>query len=404
MTTAEARSVLVDPMAYADGRLEQACAVLRRDAPVSWVEAEEFLPFHALTKHEDILEVERRPDLFQARPRYKLYRRRDEERFTAARSLVSMDPPEHTEYRAVAAPWFHPRNLRNFEETVRARALVAVDSMARRDTAYDFVSEIAMLYPLDVICSMVGIPEADRGLILRLTLENFGSEDPDFRPLTTTDDRAAVMDFAHYFLKVIEDRKAAPTDDITSLLVHAKVKDEPLPLQDLIGYLVIISTAGHDTTAATIAGGLRALVEHPDQLRRLQTEPGLIPTAVEEMIRWVTPVKSFMRVATKDTEIGGQTIAEGEAVLLLYASANRDDDVFGDPDRFDVGRTPNRHLAFGHGTHFCLGARLARLEARMFFSELIPRLRHAELAGEPELIQTLFVGGHKRLPVHLDVA
>jgi cytochrome P450 len=315
-----------------------------------------------------------------------------------------MDAPEHTEYRALAADRFRPRGLRPMEDDMRALAKSAVDDMAAHGgEAYDFVTEVSMQLPLAVICTMLGVPEEDRLPMLRMTQLNFGAEDPEYQRLAG-DLSASRADFGQSHLKVIADRRANPTDDLASFLANATLHGEPLPLPQLIGYLGILSTAGHDTTSATIAGGLHALVGHPDQMRRLRDDLSLIPSAVEEIIRWVSPVNSFMRTASADTEIRGQKIAAGESVLLMYSSANRDEDIFDDPDRFDIGRSPNRHMAFGQGAHTCLGANLARMELRTFFTELITRLRHVELAGEPELVKTLFVGGLKHLPVRTDVS
>jgi cytochrome P450 len=250
---------------------------------------------------------------------------------------------------------------------------------------------------------MLGVPEEDRLPILRMTLLNFGAEDPEYQRLAG-DLGGSVADFAQYYMKVVQDRRANPTGDISSLLAHATLHGEPLPTPQLMGYFGILATAGHDTTSSTIAGGLRALIDHPDQLQRLREDMSLIPAAVEEIIRWVTPVNSFIRTAAADTEIRGQRIAAGESVLLLYSSANRDEGIFDQPDRFDIGRNPNRHMAFGQGVHTCLGANLARMELRAFFAELIPRLRHVELVGQPELVNTFFVGGLKHLPIKAEVA
>jgi cytochrome P450 len=396
---------LLDPSAYADGRLFEACALLRQKAPVAWVEAEGFRPFHALTKYDDVREVERQHELFHAGPRHRLVRSVDEAHKEVARTLISMDPPEHTAYRALAADWFHPRHLRTLEDNVRALARASVDQMAANTDPYDFVPTVSMQYPLQMICSMLGIPPSERGTILRLTQRSFGSEDEEYQRLTRADDNTPpTAEFVAYFAKIIQMRRTEPSDDLSSMLVHAQVDGQPLGPVELLGYLGILATAGHDTTSSTIAGGLQALIEHPEELDRLRSDVSLVPNAVEEMIRWTTPVNSFMRVATEETSIRGRTIAPGEAVLLLYPSANRDEEIFEDPDRFDVGRDPNPHLAFGHGAHFCLGARLARLEARAFFEELIPRLRNVELTGRPEMVKTLFVGGLKHLPIRADVS
>jgi hypothetical protein len=202
-----------------------------------------------------------------------------------------------------------------------------------------------------------------------------------------------------YFNGVTTSRREHPTEDLASAIANARVDGEPLSDLETVSYYLIIATAGHDTTSATISGGLDALIDNPDQLGRLRDDLGLMPTATEEMIRWVTPVKHFMRTAASDTVVRGTPIAAGESVLLSYVSANRDEDVFDDPFRFDVGREPNKHVAFGYGVHFCMGAALARMEINSFFSELLPRLKSIELSGDPELTATTFVGGLKHLPV-----
>jgi cytochrome P450 len=251
-----------------------------------------------------------------------------------------------------------------------------------------------------VILSLLGLPESDFPRLLKLTQELFGGDDADTRRGATPEEQLAVlMDFFAYFQKLTAARRAQPTDDLASAIANARVDGEPLSDFDTASYYVIIATAGHDTTSSTIAGGLHALLEHPGELERLRTDPGLLTLAADEMIRWVTPVKEFMRTASADTEVGGVPVAEGESVLLSYPSANRDESVFADPFRFDVGRDPNRHLAFGFGVHYCLGAALARMEIRALFAELLPRLDSIEMAGTPEWIATTFVGGLKHLPI-----
>ena len=210
---------------------------------------------------------------------------------------------------------------------------------------------------------------------------------------------AVLLDMFGYFTALTAARREHPTEDLASAIANATVDGQPLSDVDTVSYYVIVATAGHDTTSATISGGLHALIENPDQLQRLKDNPELMPLATEEMIRWVTPVKEFMRTAAEDTEVRGIPIAAGESVLLSYPSANRDEEIFDEPFRFDVGRNPNKHVAFGYGVHFCLGAALARMEVSSFFSELVPRLEAIELTGDPEYIATIFVGGPKHLPI-----
>jgi cytochrome P450 len=248
--------------------------------------------------------------------------------------------------------------------------------------------------------SLLGLPESDFGRMLKLTQELFGGDDVEFRRGTSLEEQLEVLlDFFGYFNDLTASRRADRTEDMASAIANARIDGEPLSDVDTASYYVIIATAGHDTTSATIAGGLQALIENPDQRERLTNNLGLMPLATEEMIRWVTPVKEFMRTATDDTTVRGVPIVKGEAVYLSYVSANRDEEVFDDPFRFDVARDPNKHLAFGYGVHFCLGAALARMEVSSFFTELLPRLKSIELNGDPELIATTFVGGLKHLPI-----
>jgi len=234
-----------------------------------------------------------------------------------------------------------------------------------------------------------------------LTQEMFGGDDDEYkRDSGSLEDQFAVLlDFFAYFSKLTASRREQPTDDLASAIANGRIDGEPLSDVDTASYYVIVASAGHDTTKDAISGGLYALIENPDELARLRNDPGLMGTAVEEMIRWSTPVKEFMRTATADTTIRGVDVAKGDAVYLAYVSGNRDEEVFTDPFRFDVTRDPNKHVAFGYGIHFCLGAALARMEMTSLFTELLSRLESIELAGKPELSATTFVGGLKHLPI-----
>ena len=404
----DAARLLTDPAAYTDEkRLHEALAHLRVHAPVSWVDVEGYRPFWAVTKHADIMDIERQNDLFTNDPRPLLMNialderlRADREAGIGLRTLIHMDDPHHRDIRKVGADWFRPAAMRALKIRVDELARIYVDKMVEKGPECDFVQEVAVNYPLYVILSLLGLPESDFPRMLKLTQEMFGGEDTEFQRGGTPDDMLAVLlDFFNYFAALTASRREHPTEDLASAIANATVNGEPLSDMDTASYYVIVASAGHDTTSAGIAGGLLALLEHPDELARLQNDMSLMGTAVEEMIRWVVPVKEFMRTAQADTEVRGVAIAEGESVLLSYVSANRDEDVFTDPFRFDVGRDPNKHLSFGYGVHFCLGAALAHMEMNSFFSELIPRVKTIELAGEPELIATTFVGGLKHLPI-----
>jgi len=408
LTVHEAGLAVADPTAYADEeRLHAALTLLRKESPVHRVEAPGYNPFWAITKHSDIMEIERDNKLFLSAPRTLLGTAemdalQEEQRKIGMelRTLVHMDDPQHRLVRAIGADWFRPKAMRAMQARVDELARQYVDRMAELGGECDFVQQVAVHYPLYVILSLLGLPESDFPRMLKLTQELFGGQDEELRRGESAQEQLATLfDFFDYFNALTVARRENPTDDLASAIANAVVDGQPLSDIDTASYYVIVATAGHDTTSATIAGGLEALLSHPDQLQRLKDDPSLLPLATDEMIRWVTPVKEFMRTASADTEIRGVPIAKGESVLLSYPSANRDEEVFEDPFRFDVGRDPNKHLAFGFGVHYCLGAALARMEIQALYRELLPRLTSVELAGTPEWTASTFVGGLKHLPI-----
>jgi len=402
-TMDEAAKVFADPLAYTDeAKLHAALMHLRIHAPVAWVDVPDYKPFWAITKHADIMAIERNNTLFTNSPRPVLMTAEADEQQAAIgiSTLIHMDDPQHRVVRAIGGDWFRPKAMRALKVRIDELAKRFVDSMAESGGECDFVQEVAVNYPLYVIMSLLGLPESDFPRLLKYTQELFGNDDAELQRGTSKEEQmVALLDMFGYFTALTASRRADPTEDLASAIANATIDGEPLSDIDTVSYYVIIATAGHDTTSAVISGGLQALIEHPDQLERLRDNPTLMPLASEEMIRWVTPVKEFVRTAREDTTVRGVPIAAGESVLLSYASANRDEEVFDDPFRFDVGRDPNRHNAFGYGVHFCLGAALARMEVNSFFSELVPRLKSIELAGDPAHIATIFVGGLKHLPI-----
>ncbi len=408
LTIDDAAKVFADPTAYADEpRLQEAMAYLRAHAPVALVDVPPYRPFWAITKHADIMAIERENNLWISEPRPFLQTaeaddiaRAQLEAGMGLRTLIHMDDPHHRKVRAIGADWFRPKAMRDLKVRVDELAKRYVDRMAEIGPECDFVEEIAVNFPLYVIMSLLGIPEEDFPRMHKLTQEIFGGDDEEYRRGTTPEEQIQVLlDFFAYFSSLTASRREHPTDDLASAIANGRIDGEPLSDVDTASYYVIVATAGHDTTKDAISGGLLALIENPGELARLRENLQLMPTAVEEMIRWATPVKEFMRTATDDTTVRGVPISAGESVYLAYASANRDEEVFDDPLRFDVSRNPNKHLSFGYGVHFCLGAALARMEMSSLFSELVPRLESIELAGTPELSATVFVGGLKHLPI-----
>ncbi len=401
-TMDDAAKVLADPKAYTDeAGLHAALTHLRANAPVSWVEVEDYAPFWAITKHADIMEIERANDIFTNSPRPVLVTRQGDEQQAAVgiKTLIHMDDPQHRDFRAIGANWFRPKAMRALKDRADELAVQFIDKMAAEGPECDFVQQVAVNYPLYMIMTLLGVPESDFASMLRWTQELFGSDDEELQRGTMEESMGALLEMFGYFTELTASRRAEPTDDLASTIANATIDGKPLDDIETVSYYAILAAAGHDTSSASISGGMAALLQHPDQLARLRNDMSLMPLAVEEMIRWTTPVKEFMRTAQRDYDLRGTRIKAGESVLLSYVSGNRDEDVFVDPFSFDVGRDPNKHISFGYGVPFCLGAALARLEINSFFSALLPRLEWAELAGEPAHMATTFVGGLKHLPI-----
>lgn len=412
---------LVDPAAWADvDGIHRAFSWLRANNPLGVAEVEGFDPFWVATRHADILEISRQNDLFHSGDRPAVVMDRAAARqFTARcdappvhRSIVGMDAPEHPRYRLLTQAWFAPVNVRKREARIRVMARASVERMLARMQdgrgECDFVRDVALHYPLHVIMDILGVPEADEPLMLKLTQEVFGSADPDIGRNRETTGSASLgpddvfREFNRYFAAIVEERRRRPADDVATVLATGEIDGRPPPEIELLSYYVTIATAGHDTTSSSTAGALQALAEDPALLARVKADPALIPGLVDEAIRWTTPVQHFMRTATADYELRGRTIRQGDWVMLCYPSGNRDEAVFEDPFAFRIDRSPNRQLAFGYGAHVCLGQHLARLEMRLLFEELLPRIRTLELAGVPKRTQAVFVGGLKTLPVRFE--
>lgn len=410
--------ILVNPAAYADARIHEAYTWLRANRPLSVAEPKGYDPFWVVTRHADILEISRQNDLFHSGDKLVTLQSRDlggkrrDPAPSPVRSLVQMDAPDHPKYRMLTQSWFMPPNLRTIEDRIRTIARTTVDKMATKGGACDFVADVALHYPLHIIMEILGVPEEDEPRMLKLTQEIFGQTDPETAREKQMDDpakivaaTAAVMaDFYAYFSKISTDRRANPQDDLASVIANSRIDGELLSDAEAMGYYVIVATAGHDTTSSSTAGAVWALAENPAQLAMVQADPSLIPSMIEEAIRWTTPVKHFMRTATQDVELGGQLIRKGDWLMLCYASGNRDEAVFEDPFVFQADRKPNRHLSFGYGAHLCLGQHLARMEMRILFEELLPRLKSLKLAGQPKMTQAIFVNGPKTLPIEFTLA
>jgi cytochrome P450 len=412
---------LVDPAAYADSRIHDTYRWLRKNEPFGVAEVEGVDPFWVATKHDDILEISRQNDLFHNGDRNPVLTSQVADRKVREmmggsphllRTLIHMDQPDHFKYRALTQAWFMPQNLRSLEERIRVIARAAVEKMAAKGGECDFVNEVALHYPLHVIMTILGVPESDEARMLKLTQELFGATDPELGRNAASDkpledrplDFGVITDFFEYFRKLSEDRRANPTDDLASIIANSKIDGQPISDLEAMSYYIIVATAGHDTTSSSTGGAMWALAENPGEFRKLKADLSLIPGLVDESIRWTTPVKTFMRTATADTEVRGRAVKQGDWLMLCYASGNRDEEVFEAPDTFRIDRKPNKHLAFGYGAHVCLGQHLAKMEMRILWEEMIPRLKSVELAGEPAMSQAFFVNGPKRLPLRFEFA
>lgn len=395
---------------------------LRKDYPLSKLEVPGFDPHWIVTKYNDIREITRQDEIFHSADRSKTLAPQFAEQmmrdYTGGlphifRTLVHMDPPEHTEYRKVTAPNFMPQAVATLEPQVRETAKRFVDKLAALAPECDFATQLAFLYPLEVVMKVIGIPEEDHAKMLRLTQWLFTYADPDLmRPGANLTDPGEIVktwdivykEFKDYFDVVVADRRACPRDDIASVIANGKVNGCPMEDRAMISYLVIASTAGHDTTSATTATSMWVLAERPELLARLKADPALIEGFVEESIRWASPVQQFVRSATVDYELRGRKIKKGDLLYLSYVSGNRDEEIFEDPFVFKPERFPNRHVGFGYGQHICIGQHLARLEMKLFWEELIPRLESVEFAGEPKMAESEFVCGPKYVPIRFKMS
>jgi cytochrome P450 len=356
------------------------------------------LPWWAVTRHEDVRFVSRHPDLFASGRGGSNIGDIPQDLAEFLGSIINMDAPQHTKLRGIVNRGFTPRQVARIEDSVRDRARLIVDDIVDRGEV-DAVEEIAAALPLQIICDMMGIPRDDLPQIFAWTNTILGVGDPEM--VSTFEDLiGAGMGLFQYGLALAEERAGAPRDDITSTLMQAEVDGERLTSSELGSFFVLLVVAGNETTRNAISHGLLALTRHPDQKQRWLTDlEGVSPTAVEEIVRWATPVIHFRRTATADTVVGGAEIAEGDRVVLFYNSANRDEAVFEDPYTFDVTRSPNDHVGFGAGgPHFCLGANLARREIRVMFEELLTRIPDIEVTGEPAMLRSSFIHGIKRMP------
>jgi len=381
-------------------------AYLRRHAPLFWYERPQFDPFWVVTKHSDVVWSGRHPKLLVNAPRLAVFANDvPPPPETVSRHLLNMDPPDHVKFRQVASKRFTPRAVQSWEPRIRRITRDVIDAAALREQI-DFVKDVSAPITIAVIALMLGVPESDWPLLFRWTNEIIAPEDPEFQrdgDKQKTLEGARLEVFA-YFNEMAERRPQEPSDDIVSEVANGAVDGRALPPVELLSYLFLLVVAGNETTRNAMTGGMLALIEHPGEWKRLQDNDALVAPAVEEIVRWTTPVIQFCRTATQDIELRGQTVRAGQSLCLFYPSANRDEDIFPDGDVFRIDRRPNDHVGFGRGEHVCLGSHLARLEMRAVFEELRRRIVRAEVAGRIDRVRSSFVGGIKRAPLRWEVA
>ena len=384
-------------------------ARLRETAPVTRVEPKTHPPFWLVTRHDDVKAIENDPETFLAGTRTILQPLAQEASNLATfgdinglKTLVHMDGEEHRKHRIIAQSFFSRTNIEKLRAQTRAQAKVYVDKMAAMGGACDFAGDIAFWFPLRVVLSLMGVPPEDDPKILDLTQKLFGFFDPDVGVDDASDAAAlpaVIAAFAGVVNTLIAARRETPTDDLASVLAHATIDGQPIDGFKQLSYFILVTTAGNDTTSASIAEGMKALIENPDTMAQLKSDLSLLPNAADEFIRLAAPVKHFLRTPTKDVVIAGQPIRAGETIMLSFDAAARDPAHFSAPDKPTLTRPVNQHLAFGFGPHVCLGKYLARMEAEEFFAELLPRLDEIALAGPVDYMQGGFVSGIKKMPV-----
>jgi cytochrome P450 len=424
---------IVLPEGHSDlAALHEAYKWMRLNMPLGKAVVEGFDPIWLVSKHADIQEVEGLPEVFCAcnTPDHRgannpILQNQAGDEFMKGMlggslrlmdALPYLDPPEHTQVKNIAFDWFKPNQLKKWEEQIRELAIESIEKLKKLPAGgeIDLLDDWALGYPLHVVMTLFGVPPEDEPKMMRLTQEFFGTADPEHQredveavsPEAMAQQFAATyQDFCGYFDVMVEDRRANPREDLATIIATAKGPDgEFLPKSYSYGYYMAISTAGHDTTSATLAGTLQQVALHPDVLARVKADLSQVPHLLNESLRYVAPVKHFMRLAVSDHTMRGQTIKAGDRLMPLFQSGCRDEEVFDNPDEFNIDRRPNNHVAFGFGTHTCIGQHLAKLELRVMLEELLPRLESIEVLGPGSVTQTNFVGGLKHLPAKLTIS
>ena len=402
---------LWDKDVFVEGVPHEWFTRLRREAPVAWHEGDPDFegpqggagPFWCVTGYDDVVTVNRDNEAWSSHRGLVFMWDPDDASLEQQRLLMlNMDPPMHTRYRRLINKGFTPKMVSEIESTMRKRTTEIVDRIAEQGSC-DFVVDVASELPLQVIADLVGVPQGDRHKMFDWSNRMIGADDPEYG---ITDEMAAdaSMELYAYASELAERKRDDPKDDLISILTKAAVEGEQLTDLEIDLFFLLLSVAGNETTRNLISHGMVTLIEHPEQLERLRNDRSLLPGAVEEMLRWASPVMHFRRTATRDLELGGQQIKEGDKVVIFYISANRDEKAFDDASTFDITRSPNEHVAFGGGgPHFCLGANLARMEIKVMFDEVLDRLDDFELTGPVPRLRSNFINGLKHIPLKFTV-
>ncbi len=401
---------LLDPRLYAlRGYPHAEWARLRREAPVHHVARAVGESFWAITRHEDIVNISRQPEVFENAPRLLMSFDQGFGEEFPLRMLLNMDPPEHQAMRGLVSKRFTPRALERIRAQVDGIATDILDRamLAGESGEVDFVEQVSAVLPIWVIAEMLGVPRSDWEMLFHWTNRTIGAGDLEYREEGKTAEETmqqARLSLFKYFNDLTEDRRKQPRDDLVSSLANARIDGKPLPVFELMSYYMLLVVAGNETTRNATSGGLLALIENPGELAKVRANPALVKPLVEEILRWTSPVIHFCRTPNRDVEIRGRRIRAGERIVMFYPSANRDEDVFESAGEFRISRNPNRHIAFGIGEHFCLGAHVARLELEVIFRHLIARLEQVELAGPVSRLHSSVVGGIKHMPIRYRIA
>jgi cytochrome P450 len=398
---------------HSDDEVSAAFRKLRHDAPVHWTEPEGYRPFWTLTKYEDIVEIERRSVIFINAPRNVLRTAADEDqvrRLTGGevdflRTLTQMDNPEHRKYRDLASASFMPKGIESIKADIAAYADDAIAKLRSLGGRCEFVNDVAMWFPVRVLVKALGLAAAEEPAVLEKTKRLILAQESSEHGQADSATGQEFWDIYNYFSAVCKDRRESPREDLATAIANSTIDGKPISDHEVVSYYLLLVTAGHETTASSLSGGVMLLSRNPAEFKKLRVDPSLIPAAVNEVIRCTTPIKHFFRTATRDFALRGKTIRAGDSVLLHYASGNRDEDVFDEPDRFLVDRDkPARHIGFGSGIHVCLGQHLARLELQSFLSRFVENVQDLELDGSPEHVRSNFLGGLKALPLRYSMA